>query len=78
MCSFCEQTNCPPTCPNYDTPKYYHRCSLCGGGIYDGDEYIENIDGDCIHFDCVCGIRWLVEWLGYDVKEAKDFKCYRE
>lgn len=48
-------------------PKATHYCSICGDGIYNGEEYIENYDGEYAHFECVQGIRQLLEFLGCDV-----------
>lgn len=52
-------------CPNYTPPKATHYCSSCGEGIYDGEEYIENINGEYRHYECFNGMRDLLEWLGY-------------
>lgn len=59
-------------CPKYSPPKAIHYCSSCGEGIYAGEEYIENLNGEYKHLDCICGIRELVEWLGYDIKTMED------
>lgn len=59
---------CDPKCPNYIPPKSNHYCSICGEGIYEGEEYIENDNGDIRHYDCFYGTRDLLEWLGYEVK----------
>lgn len=61
-----------PRCPNHVPPKAAHYCSVCEQGIYDGDEYIENLDGECIHYECVQGLKQLLEWLGYDIKTMED------
>ena len=45
-----------------------HYCSSCGEGIYAAEEYIENDNGEYKHFDCIYGIRDLLEWLGCEVK----------
>lgn len=68
MCSICRQSPCHPRCPNYAPPKASHYCSFCGEGILDGEEYIENIDGEYRHYDCFNSTRALVEWLGCEVK----------
>ena len=68
MCSICRQSPCYPRCPNYAPPKASHYCSSCGEGICDGEEYIENQDGECRHYECFHGIRDLLEWLGYEIK----------
>ena len=57
-----------PRCPNYTPQKATHYCSACKDGIYDDEKYIENLEGEYMHFDCVLSIKQLLEWLGYDVK----------
>lgn len=73
MCSECRQDPCNPRCPNYIPPKPSCYCSACGEGIYEGEEYIENTDGDYRHYDCFYGMRDLLEWLGYEVKTMEEF-----
>lgn len=58
-------------CPNYIPPRTRHYCSICGECICDGEEYIENSDGEIRHCDCFCEVKELVEWLGYEVKTMK-------
>lgn len=73
MCDLCLQNPCvDPRCPNYIPPKVTHHCSICGEGIYEGDEYIQNNDGEYRHYECFHGIRDLLEWLGYEVKTMED------
>lgn len=60
-------------CPNSVLPKSNHYCSICGEGIYDGEEYIENDKGDCRHYECFYGMRELLEWLGYEIKTMDDY-----
>lgn len=67
MCFYCLQNLCPPGCPNYEQPKSSLYCTVCGEGIYEGNEYITNDDGENVHYDCVSG-RDLVEFLGYEIK----------
>ena len=59
-------------CPLYTPPKSHLYCSICGEGIYDGEEYIENDVGECRHYDCFTGMRDLLDWLGYEVKTMED------
>lgn len=73
MCSLCGFTICPSRCPNYVPHKAEHYCLRCGDGIYEGDKYIENNNGDYIHYECVDTIRELLEFLGYDIKTMEDF-----
>lgn len=46
MCEICRQIPCHSRCPNYVPLKTTHYCSICGDGIYDGEDYIENQDGN--------------------------------
>lgn len=68
ICEICRRDPCDPRCPNYVPPKAKRYCSVCGEGIYEGEEYIENDSGDMRHYECFHGIRDLLEWLGYDIK----------
>lgn len=69
MCEICGQTfSCHPRCPNYKPPTPLLFCSYCGEGIYEGEEYIGNGNGEYIHWDCVCGLRDLAGWLGCEIK----------
>lgn len=63
-----------PSCPNYDSPKTKYHCDICGEGIYDGEEYIVNDDGEYRHYDCFQSVRDLLEWLGYEIKTMEDDK----
>lgn len=78
MCKYCLQSTCPPGCPNYHQHKPLYYCSVCGNGIYEGEEYVANNDGEYIHFDCIQSIRQLLQWLGYEIKEMEDFSYYAE
>lgn len=77
MCQYCLHTPCLPGCPNYEEPKAVYHCSICKQGIFEGEEYIEN-GGDYVHFECIPDLKWLLEWLGFDIKEMKDFEYYKE
>lgn len=59
-------------CPYSPTKKALYYCSTCGEGIYQGEEYIANDDGEHRHFDCFCGMRDLLEWLGYKIRTMED------
>ena len=72
MCSICKQYPCNVRCPNYIPPKASHCCSICNEGIYGGEEYIENDDGEYAHWECFCGMRDLLEWLGYEIKTMEE------
>lgn len=66
-----------PQSPSYKPPRAPFYCEICGQGVYEGDEYIEK-GGEYVHFECIPDIIWLLNWLGYDIKEAKDFDSYRD
>lgn len=66
------RTICPTSCPNYIPQKSAYYCSTCGESILTGEEYIKNEDGEYRHIDCFCGMRDLLEWLGYEVKTMED------
>lgn len=76
MCEICKQNPCDCRCPNYESPKVNHYCSICEEGIYDGEEYIINDNGDYRHYDCFYGMRDLLEWLGYEIKTMDDYDSY--
>lgn len=61
-------------CPYYKPLKASHYCSSCGEGIYDGEEYVENLDGECIHYECIYRMsdRDLIDWLGYKIMTMED------
>ena len=71
MCQLCNSYPCDSRCPNH-IPKYTHYCSSCGEGIRDGEEYIENEDGECIHWDCFRSMRDLLEFLGYEIQTMEE------
>ena len=61
-----------PRCPLYKENKSSHYCSVCGDGILEGEEYIENENGEYRHWECFDGMRDLLEWLGYEIKTMED------
>lgn len=68
-CEYCHRLSGHHSqCPNYIPSKTTYYCSICDEGIYDGEDYIENNDGEFAHWDCFSGTRDLVEWLGFEVK----------
>ena len=72
-CEYCQQYGTHhPRCPLYESPKTSHYCSICQEGIYDGEEYIENDDGEYVHWECVDYRKDLVEFLGYEIKTMED------
>lgn len=59
-------------CPLYEPPKTSYYCSSCGEGIYPGDRYIKNQDGDYRHYECVYGMDDLLNWLNCTVDIMDD------
>ena len=74
MCEICRQIPCHPRCPNYEPSKASHYCSICDEGIYSGEDYVVNIDGEYAHYDCLTNLsnRAMVQWLGGEIKEMDD------
>lgn len=70
ICEYCKQVPHHPHCPLAHEPKSNHYCFICGNGIYDGEEYIENDDGEYIHYDCPTTGE-LVGFLGYEIKTMR-------
>lgn len=74
MCEICRTYPCiSPLCPNYEPPKAVYYCSSCGQGIYEGEDYIVNDNGDYRHYDCFFGMKELLEWLGYEIKTMENY-----
>ena len=68
-CEYCGQYGSHnPRCPLYEPQKASHYCSICGEGIYDGEEYIENDDFEYAHWECVDYGMDLAKFLGYEIK----------
>ena len=61
-------------CPLYIKPRAHYYCSICGDGIYNGDEYIVNDDYEYVHWECVDYARDLAKFLGYEIKELDDIE----
>ena len=61
-----------PRCPLYKENKSTHYCSICGDGILEGEEYIENDCGEYAHWECVDYGRDLIKFLGYEIKTMED------
>lgn len=68
MCEICRKYPCHPRCPNYEYPKTKYYCSVCGDGIYFGDEYIENDYGKYAHLSCVDYGYNLIKFLKCEIK----------
>lgn len=72
MCNICLKNPCDYRCPNYSPTHTSIYCCECGEEILIGDQYIENDNGEYKHFDCVCGICDLLNWLGYEIKNMEE------
>ena len=72
MCSLCLHTPCLTNCPNYTPPKTNCICDICDQGIYSGEEYLENQDGEYAHLDCFRGQIHMIEWLGFKLKTMEE------
>ena len=72
MCEICRSYPCNCHCPNYIPPKTSHYCSICGEGIYDGEEYIENDVGEYAHWECVQYMKDLANFLGCEIRIMDD------
>ena len=67
-CEICQHENHIVGCPYYER-KHLSHCDVCGEFIYEGEEYLENNGGDLVHLECIQSIKWLIGWLGYEIKE---------
>lgn len=56
-------------CPYAPKIKSNYHCSICKDGIFNGEEYVENDNGDYAHFECVYSGRDLAKFLGVEIKE---------
>ena len=65
MCQICGKSPCHPRCPNAPDPIPDHRCSKCGEGIFENDEYAI-IDGQYYCYDCIDNMAYceLIPLLG--------------
>jgi hypothetical protein len=70
-CEFClRDVGHDYRCPNYTPPSFTYCCVICGQGICDDEEYVENFDGEYAHYDCLSDLpmKQFVEWCGLEVK----------
>jgi len=74
-CEYCLRTiGHDYRCPNYTLPKARHYCSICDKGIYDGEEYIENLNSEYVHYDCLTDLsyRAMIGWLCGEIRTMED------
>lgn len=70
-CEYCKSVSTHiPGCPNYVPPETDIYCSICKDGIYEDEEYVLNIDDECVHYECLTDLsyRRMIEWLGGEIK----------
>lgn len=71
ICEECHMMRCSPTCPYFILKKktnYY--CSICGDGIYDGEEYIKNDVGDYAHWECTRSMEYVKKNYDYLIEHG--------
>lgn len=69
-CEYClKSTGHAPGCPNYISPKSDLVCRSCEEPILPEEEYVENENGDVMHYECFDGLKDLLRFLGYEVKK---------
>lgn len=71
-CEECHMMRCSTRCPYYIPPKANHYCSICGNGIYGGEEYIRNDIGEYAHWECIDRKKDLADWLGYEIETMEE------
>ena len=51
-------------CSNYER-NAVRQCSICDEGICNGEKYVENIDGEYVHYDCFINQSYqeMTNWL---------------
>lgn len=77
QCNVCGRINGHlPGCPEYNgkPPRGMLKCCVCEEGIFEGDKYITNDNGESRHFDCYDNMHELLSWLGYQVKVMEDIR----
>ena len=74
MCEICRQFPCHPRYPNYSPPQPRIICCYCDEGIYQGEHYLDNKQGEYIHEDCIgcAGYDWLINLLGFEHEEMEE------
>ena len=69
-CEYCgRDSGHAERCPLHENRKSNYICCYCKEGIFNGDEFIVNSEGEYLHRDCIFSYDFLANWLGYDFKE---------
>lgn len=73
MCEYCRCVGYHDyRCPNAPEIISGKTCSYCSFPILPWEEYVENDDGEYIHYECIGSTYKLLDWLGYEVKTDED------
>ena len=74
MCCICLQNPCNSRCPNAEEPKAIYQCSVCGGGISQGQKYFETAE-DYICDECIedMSAKELMERMGERMEVADGY-----
>lgn len=71
QCNCSHPINCG-RCPDYSPTTTNHICSICKYGIYSGDNYVKNENGDLAHYECFDTVREALEFAGLSIKEMRE------
>lgn len=76
MCSVCLQNPCDSRCPNAPEPKPVCLCSECNEGIYEGDKYLEGVNGP-VCTTCLSDMTTteIIELCGEELSAAERSDC---
>ena len=72
MCSLCRMYPCDRRCPNALDLRPVAWCKTCGEGIFEGDKYFEDLNGE-ICKECMddMSAEEILELLGEKFKVAE-------
>lgn len=78
MCEICRSSPCLALCPNAPEPPRVHTCDRCGEGIYAGDKFLKEPDGDIICECCLDNMTTddLLKELGLSLEVAEEDDGY--
>ena len=71
MCEYCHSFPRRSGCPAAPEPRTVYKCSHCGEGIAEGEEYI-TLEDKRYHVECVedIGVVDVLRLLGIETEEA--------
>lgn len=70
-CNCSHPINCG-RCPDYSPADTKFICSICDYGIYQGDYYVENKNGEFAHYECLDSVREVLEFADLYIKEMDE------